>query len=158
MKIDLTPLVQAFIALLAVIITTKVIPYIKSKTNAAQFEMLNAVATVAVRAAEQIYEYGDNKAKVTYAIDYVNRLMHINGYELDQRAVRAAIEKAVYELDNYLNGLGYTDEIPDLEDWDLETIKDFCEMNGIEVPEGCETKDQYIAAIVDGGKEAPAED
>ena len=52
--IDLTPIFQALIALLASVITIKVIPWIKARTKAQQQEMLRAAESVAGNAEEQI--------------------------------------------------------------------------------------------------------
>ena len=42
-------------------------------------------------------------------------------------------------------------EIPPLEDWPLDMLFDFCEMNAIP-HEGCQSREDYIDAIVHGGK------
>mgnify|MGYP000306138428 CR=1 FL=1 len=55
MTIDLTSIANAVIALIAAIITAFVIPWIRSKTTAAQFEKIKMWVTVAVEAAEQLY-------------------------------------------------------------------------------------------------------
>ena len=49
---DITPVIQAVTVLLAAIITTFVVPYIKSKTTAAQQSQINAWVKIAVSAAE----------------------------------------------------------------------------------------------------------
>ena len=51
MTIDLTSIANAVIALIAAIITAFVIPWIRSKTTAAQFERIKIWVTVAVEAA-----------------------------------------------------------------------------------------------------------
>ena len=52
MTIDLTSIANAVIALIAAIITAFVIPWIRSKTTAAQFEKIKMWVTVAVEAAD----------------------------------------------------------------------------------------------------------
>ena len=52
MTIDLTSIANAVIALIAAIITAFVIPWIRSKTTAAQFEKIKMWVTVAVEAGE----------------------------------------------------------------------------------------------------------
>ena len=94
MNIDLTPIFQAFIALLAAIITYKVIPYIKSKVSKQQYENLTAAAKVVVFAAEQMYKSGENDKKLDYAVESLTNA----GFSLNADAIRAAVEKAVYEL------------------------------------------------------------
>ena len=65
MKIDLTAIIQAIIALCAALITYKLIPWIKSKTTEQQQANLAAAAKIAVYAAEQIF--GGNKGQEKYA-------------------------------------------------------------------------------------------
>ena len=59
---DITPIVNAVIALAAAVVTAVLIPWIKSKTTAAQREEINAWVRIAVTAAEQIYT-GTGKGK-----------------------------------------------------------------------------------------------
>ena len=148
MNIDLTPVFQAVIALLAAVVTYKAIPWIKSNTNERQFTTLTSIANVAVYAAQQVYNSGQNKEKLSYAMDYATRMLKNMGFTVDTHTVRAAIEKAVYELKNQPvaaeavevletvgnTGTGYY--IPPLEDWPTETIIAFCECNGIAHDEG----------------------
>ena len=55
LKRGYTSIANAVIALIAAIITAFVIPWIRSKTTAAQFEKIKMWVTVAVEAAEQLY-------------------------------------------------------------------------------------------------------
>ena len=54
--IDLTPIFQAIIALLAALVTYKLIPWIKSRTTERQQQNLFVAAKIAVMAAEQLYK------------------------------------------------------------------------------------------------------
>lgn len=96
MNINLTPIFQALIALLAALITYKVIPWIKSKTTQSQRADLVAAAKIAVYAAEQIYgrDKEANDKKLEYAIDRLRDA----GFDLDGLALREAIEAAVYDI------------------------------------------------------------
>lgn len=91
--IDLTPIFEAIIGLLAAIITCKVIPWIKARTTAEQQTMLRATIRTLVYAAEQIYGAGKGKEKM----DYVAAQLAAKGFTVD----RAEIEAAVGE---YING------------------------------------------------------
>ena len=51
MTIDITSIVEAVLALIGAIITVFVIPWLKSKTDAAQLEKIKMWVTVAVEAA-----------------------------------------------------------------------------------------------------------
>jgi hypothetical protein len=50
---DITTIIEAAFALIAVVITAIVIPYIKSKTTVAQQQQINGWVKIAVAAAEQ---------------------------------------------------------------------------------------------------------
>lgn len=94
MKIDLTPIFQAIITLLAALVTYKLIPWIKSKTTDQQQKNLSAAARIAVYAAEQIFNHGDNGIKY----DYVKEQLARAGFALDPEELKRTIESAVHEL------------------------------------------------------------
>ena len=93
-NIDLTPIFQAVIAMLAALVTYKLIPWIKSKTDKNQQDNIAAAAKIAVYAAEQLYgaNHGDEK------LDYARRVLQAAGYDMNTDTLRAAIESAVYSL------------------------------------------------------------
>ena len=103
MTIDLTSIANAVIALIAAIITAFVIPWIRSKTTAAQFEKIKMWVTVAVEAAEQLYktskiEEGQRKEEAT---KLVYQFIEAAGIEIDddlKKIVDGAIEAAVFAL------------------------------------------------------------
>ena len=92
---DLTPIVNAVIALIAAIITTFLIPWIKSKIDAAKLAQIVEWVGIAVRAAEQIYnESGMGEKKKQYVLDFLAS----KGFTLDSNSINAMIEAAVKEL------------------------------------------------------------
>ena len=91
-NIDLTPIFQAVIALLAAIITWKVVPWINARATKEQKENLRAVVRVLVYAAEQLYGAGKGAEK----LDYVIAQLEKKGFTAD----RSEIEAAVYEAFN----------------------------------------------------------
>ena len=94
---DITPIIEAVAALIAVIITAVVIPYIKSKTTTQQQAQINAWVKIAVAAAEQIYKgSGRGEEKKEYVINWLEE----RGFTLDEDEVDDLIESAVYELNN----------------------------------------------------------
>lgn len=95
-NIDLTPIFQAIIMLLAALVTYKLIPWIKSKTTEQQRANLAAAAKVAVYAAQQIFGANKdaNKAKLEYAMKRVREA----GFNVDVDEIQAAVENAVYEM------------------------------------------------------------
>ena len=92
MTINLTPIFEAVLGLLAAIITYKLIPWIKSKTTVEQQKTLFAAYKVAIFAAEQLYGAGHGSEKLDYAVKYLEE----KGIKVD----RALLESLVY---NYFN-------------------------------------------------------
>lgn len=101
MNINLTPILEALIGLLAALITYKLIPWIKARTTESQQNQLQAAIRIAIFAAEQIYGAGNGDQKFDYAITW----LHENGFDVD----KARIEAEVY---NYLS---HDDAPPDVE-------------------------------------------
>lgn len=87
MQIDLTPILQAIIALIAALITIKVIPWIQARTTAAQYDLLLTATRVAVFAAEQIYGAGGGKEKLMY----VKGELAKKGYKVDIDAIESMV-------------------------------------------------------------------
>lgn len=95
--IDFTPIMKAVAALAMAIITTFVVPYIKSKTTREQQTQLNAWVKIAVTAAEQVYEGpGQGDKKKVYVLTWLKG----HGIVVDEDKLDAMIEAAVYELTN----------------------------------------------------------
>ena len=92
MNIDLTPIFQAVIALLAAIVTYKLIPCIKSRTTSEQQAMLTATVRTLVYAAEQLYGAGRGAEK----LDYVIKQMEARGYTADRDEIEAAVSQMVH--------------------------------------------------------------
>ena len=92
MHIDLTPIFQAILALLAALITYKLIPWIKSRTTAEQQAMLAATVRTLVYAAEQMYGAGRGAEK----LDYVIKQMEARGYTADRDEIEAAVSQMVH--------------------------------------------------------------
>lgn len=92
--IDLTPIFQAILALLAAIITYKVIPWIKARTTNEQQSLLMAVTTTLVFAAEQLYGAGNGPDKLEYVIFQLEK----RGYTADRDMIEAAIRENIKQL------------------------------------------------------------
>ena len=115
MTIDLTSIANAVIALIAAIITAFVIPWIRSKTTAAQFEKIKMWVTVAVEAAEQLYTgSGRGAEKKAYVVEFLNS----KGFKIDAETLDKLIEAAVFNLPDYFTISG----IP--ADTDLRAVAD----------------------------------
>ena len=98
---DITPVVNAVIALAAALVTAFVIPWIKSKTTAAQREEINAWVKIAVTAAEQIYS-GSGKGKEKKA--YVLKFLEEKNLKIDEKSVDLMIESTVKNMNQAFNG------------------------------------------------------
>lgn len=97
MTIDITPIIEAVIALAGVVVSCVLIPYIKSKTTTEQQKEINAWVKIAVSAAEQIYVgSGRGEEKKAYVIQWLRD----HGITVDESKLDALIESAVYELTN----------------------------------------------------------
>ena len=92
---DITTIIEAVFALIAVVVTAIVIPYIKSKTTAAQQATINSWVRIAVAAAEQIYVGHDRGGEKTA---HVLNFLKSKGITFDAESVDLMIESAVYEL------------------------------------------------------------
>lgn len=99
MNIDLTPIFQAIIALLAALITFKLIPWLKGRSTEQQMKNLTAAAQIAAYAAEQLYGAGNGEQKLDYAIAKLKG----KGYHLEKGEIREAIEAAVFQINNGLS-------------------------------------------------------
>ena len=94
MNIDLTPIIQAVIALIAAIITVKVIPWIKAKTTNEQQALITATIKTLVFAAEQLYGSGIGNEKLAY----VERELEAKGFKVERAQIEAVIKENLAAL------------------------------------------------------------
>lgn len=95
MTFDITPIVEAVVAVVCAVVTCVLIPYIKSKTTTEQQKEINAWVKIAVSAAEQIYTgSGRGEEKKAYVLEWLRS----HGITVDDEKLDAMIEAAVYEL------------------------------------------------------------
>lgn len=92
--IDLTPILQAILALMAALITYKLIPWIQARTTHEQQNLLLSVTSVLVFAAEQLYGAGRGADK----LDYVIRELEYRGFTADRAAIEAVIKDHAEQL------------------------------------------------------------
>ena len=99
MTFDITPIVEAVVAVVCAVVTCVLIPYIKSKTTAEQQKEINAWVKIAVAAAEQIFAgSGRGEEKKEYVVQWLKD----RGITVDAEKIDAMIEAAVYELNQGL--------------------------------------------------------
>ena len=87
--IDLTPIFEAILALLATLVTYKLIPWIKARTTAEQQSLLAATVRTLVYAAEQLYGAGKGDAKLAYVQDELES----RGLKVDAAAIEAMVRE-----------------------------------------------------------------
>lgn len=92
--IDLTPVIKLVITILIAIAMRYVVPWVKSNTTAKERENLVAWAEIAVSAAQQLYYQENGATRLRYALE----LMEEKGFDINDSAVRDAIEAAVLKL------------------------------------------------------------
>ncbi|MEA4921604.1 MAG: phage holin, LLH family [Clostridiaceae bacterium] len=96
---DYTQIITAVITLLSAIITTFIVPWIKSKTSTEQLTQIMKWVAVAVDAAEQIYAgSGRGIEKKQYVLDFLAKM----GVTVDDEALDALIEAEVYRINTEL--------------------------------------------------------
>jgi len=95
--IDLTPIINAVIAIAAAVATAFLIPWIRSKTTEGQRKELAAWIKIGVAAAEQLYA-GQGRGEEKKA--YVLKFLADNGYSVDLESINAMIEAAVQQLNS----------------------------------------------------------
>ena len=93
--IDFTPILEALIALLATLITVKLVPWIKARTTNEQQVKLEAAVRTAVFAAEQVYGAGNGREKLRYAQSYLYK----RGFSVDVEDIEAAVKMYFGKLD-----------------------------------------------------------
>lgn len=100
MTIDLTEILKALIGLISIVITTFVIPLIRSKVTDQQYETLLKWAKAAVLAAEQLWpEKGCGEEKKEYVLNFLRG----KGYDVNLEEVEIAIESCVKEYTKKLD-------------------------------------------------------
>ena len=106
---DLTPIIEAVAALIGVVITCILVPFIRSKTTAEQQKEINAWVKIAVSAAEQFFK-GSGRGEEKKA--YVVKFLQEKGFTIDPDSLDKLIEAAVFNLPEYI-GLIETEGKPD---------------------------------------------
>ena len=95
MVFDLTQIVVALIGLLGLVVTSVLVPLIKSKLTEAQWQMIEAYAIAGVQAAEIIFSaQGQGEAKLRWVSEYITNQCLAHGIKIDAETVRVAIENA----------------------------------------------------------------
>lgn len=115
--IDLTPIFDVLIRLVALLCTTFLIPYIRVKLGTEKLAQVKKWATIGVKAAEMIYTdsgMGDVKKQ------YVRKFLESKGYQLDMDTIDALIEATVRDMKNEVFEISAVPRLPEDEDEEPE--------------------------------------
>lgn len=91
---DLTPVFNAFIALVAALITAFVVPWIKRNTSEKDREEFLKWVEIAVAAAEQLFYSTQGKEKKKFVVQFLQE----QGFTFSESEIETAIEGAVLKL------------------------------------------------------------
>ncbi len=95
MEIDITQIVVTVIGLMTVIVTSVIVPLIKSKLTQSQWDSIVNYAIAGVQAAEIIFNaQGTGKEKFEYVKSYIEKQCTDKGIEVDADTIQIAIENA----------------------------------------------------------------
>lgn len=95
-NIDITPIIEAVITLIAAVITVFIIPWIKSKVSASKWDNLCSYAETFVKCAEMTFKgTGLGKDKKKWVTEKLTELANKQGLKFSPEAIEAAIEAAV---------------------------------------------------------------
>ena len=97
---DLTPVINAVIALAAALITAFVIPWIKRNTSAKDREEFLKWVEIAVSAAEQLFYSTQGKEKKKYVVQFLEG----KGFTFSETEIDAAFVGALLTLHRNLAG------------------------------------------------------
>lgn len=98
---NLTPIITALVFLLSALISVYLIPLIRSKTNEAERREIEAWVSIAVQAAEQLYNSEQGQEKKNYVLNFLTD----HGYEVDFNEINNLIESEVLKLHAELYGI-----------------------------------------------------
>lgn len=93
-SIDITPVIEALIGLVSLIITGFLIPFLKQKLSNEKRERLRSWVSIAVAAAEQLMKNKSGIEKKEYVVSFLLS----KGLVFDIDEVTAMIESEVYKL------------------------------------------------------------
>ena len=92
MNINITHITLAIIDLIAVIVTYRLIPWIKAKTTNEQQVYIRALVKAGVYAAEQIYQADGMGRK---KMEYVKAFLNAHGYDVNVTEIEAAVSEYI---------------------------------------------------------------
>lgn len=97
---DLTQIASLIVALIGAVISAFVIPWLKKKISKQDMDKMLELIEIAVYAAQQLYWDKKGSERLQYVLDFLAE----NGYDVDDKTVRNAIEAQVLALHKALVG------------------------------------------------------
>ena len=94
----ITVIIKAIVAVLSVLITSVVIPYIKGKIGENKYNEIKYYVEYAVRCAEQIYTPEQWQEKKAYVKEYIIRKANEFGIDMTEEDINVLIEGIVNEV------------------------------------------------------------
>ena len=98
---NITEVLEAFVYLIAVVLTVFAVPAIKNKVGAQNMDEFLRWVDIAVAAAEQLYDSADGPMKKNYVLNYLTD----KGFVVDDVELNMAVEAAVNRLHHELYGV-----------------------------------------------------
>lgn len=109
---DITNIILMIIALVGTVVSTFLIPWIKAKLTATQWQNLQDVTKVAVTAAEVLFKGTKlGKDKLEYVENCLKEFCEKNHYDINETEIRQAIENAWKNMTDNANTTTYRPEI-----------------------------------------------
>ena len=93
--IDLTPLVEAVIALAAAVITVFLIPWLRARYGNETLEKVRGWVQIAVYAAEKLYGAGNGDQKLAYA----EQVLALHKIKLDTATLKAMVDAEIKKME-----------------------------------------------------------
>ena len=87
-------LIKAIVTAISIILTTFVVPWLKSKIDDDKLVKLENYCSLAIRCAEQIYTTEEYQQKKAYVLDYISN-----------KAEEIGIDATAEDLENIIEGL-----------------------------------------------------
>ena len=94
--VDLTPIINGIIALIAGVISVFLVPWLKSKTTEMQWNSMTSTVQHAVMAAEQLFNTGQGQQKKQYVLDYLGS----KGFTVDDAVLEGTVNSLFGKPDN----------------------------------------------------------
>lgn len=94
MNIDITIIIEAIITFAVILCTRYLIPWVKTRMNANEIELMLTFVDIFVESAEQLFDSTQGKIKKQYVL----AKLESEGFAVDESKIDAMIEASVLRL------------------------------------------------------------